>query len=387
MKERRYTFHYALIQSSYWMTFCVAISFATIYLQGIGLSNTQLGILSALSNLSGMFIGPWLAGKMDSDERWSAMRLAPYLLGIQALSCLILLVKGEERVIGAVVFAVFMAFCSSFNTLVLKVYADLNHQGAHLNYSLARGIGSLSFVVISALTGVLVEKTSIRIIPLISLLLIAYQAISFFRIRNDLTETAFERKGEENASMLRFIRENPRLTIMLFGTAILFFSHNVITNFLINIVRNVGGDAGMSGLLNSFMALMELPVMFLYDRLFGKKDQGRMLKIAFIAFTVKELSFALSKNTASLLASFLFQAPSFAIYSSAIVPYVDSRVKFSDSAKAQSLSYTMTNLGAVLASVIAGTLYDTISVTSTLWVGLAVSAIGTVICLLGMKDR
>ena len=49
--------------------------------------------------------------------------------------------------------------------------------------------------------------------------------------------------------------------MMLLGVAVLFFTHNLITNFMINIVRNVGGDSSDMGSINGVMALLEIPVM------------------------------------------------------------------------------------------------------------------------------
>ncbi|MBQ9648400.1 MAG: hypothetical protein IJV43_08585, partial [Oscillospiraceae bacterium] len=68
-----------------------------------------------------------------------------------------------------------------------------------------------------------------------------------------------------------------------------------------------------------------------------------------------------------------------------IVPYVAASVAREDSAKAQSLAFTMTTVGSVLASVLGGRLFDTGSVTATLWIACAVCAAGSAIALLGVK--
>ena len=159
--------------------------------------------------------------------------------------------------------------------------------------------------------------------------------------------------------MSLFIRDNRVFFVMLVGTALLFFAHNNITGFLINVVRNAGGDTKTAGFLNSFMAVMELPFMFFYTKLFGKMDQKKVLASSFIFFSIKELCFALAGSLTGLYLSFLFQGPSFALYSAAIVPYVEMMIGHQDAGKAQSLAYTMTTLGSVLSSIFAGRLYDT----------------------------
>ena len=61
-------------------------------------------------------------------------------------------------------------------------------------------------------------------------------------------------------------------------------------------------------------------------------------------------------------------------------------VPFADSAKAQSLAFSMTTVGAVLASLIAGKLYDVLTVPQTLWIAGAVTVTGVILALLGTKE-
>ena len=377
------TLTYSLIQMSYWMSFCICVCFAVIYLQGKGLSNTQLGIVTALGNLAGMLIGPYTAGKMDTGM--TPLKAAFVLLSLRLLSMIgLLLCKSGVLVIG-ILFVLYMAFCVSANTVVLKIYSDIVYEKYPVNYATARGLGSLAFVIVSSIAGTLIEKTSVEAVPWLGIVLLVLELLSFYRIGRYLKMNHAETQEETSSSIAAFIKENGLLTLTLSGTALLFFSHNIVTNFLINIVRHVGGTTAMAGYLTSFMALMELPVMFLYTKLFGKKDQGKMLAISAIAFTIKELAFALANSQLTLSACFLLQAPSFAIYSSAIVPYVASKVEYKDAGKGQSLAYTMTDVGVILAGFFAGRMYDTIGVSLTLWVGFAVSLLGTLICLFGLR--
>ncbi|MBO7727182.1 MAG: MFS transporter, partial [Oscillospiraceae bacterium] len=72
----------------------------------------------------------------------------------------------------------------------------------------------------------------------------------------------------------------------------------------------------------------------------------------------------------------------------AIVPYVNEVIPYEDSAKAQSLAYTMTSIGSVLASLIGGFLYDRTTVTNTLWISFGICFVAAVIAFLGVeKDQ
>lgn len=57
--DRSLTAAYAAVQAVFWMSVCVSVSFAAVYLQGLGYTNTQLGAILAAGNLLGATLGPW----------------------------------------------------------------------------------------------------------------------------------------------------------------------------------------------------------------------------------------------------------------------------------------------------------------------------------------
>ena len=50
MTQKTRTFHYMLITGGFWMAFCVITAYAAVYLQGVGCTNSELGIILALGN-------------------------------------------------------------------------------------------------------------------------------------------------------------------------------------------------------------------------------------------------------------------------------------------------------------------------------------------------
>lgn len=235
--------------------------------------------------------------------------------------------------------------------------------------------------------GLMVKRYGAGLIPVVGLFICIFQFIAFLVMKHRLPESAVLSSTEDQkaSSLGLFIVENPAFTVLLLGTALLFFAHNAISNFLINIDRNVGGDVETMGFMNAFMAIVELPIMFFYQPLFGKRDPSRLLKTAFIFFTLKILGITLAGSVPALYASMLLQAPSFALYSTAIVPYVDRAIQYKDSAKAQSLAFSVTTVGSVAASMVCGYLFDLQGVRSTLWVACAVCALGTLISITGIS--
>lgn len=382
-KRETLSLAYAGVQASYWMSFCVSVSFASVYLQGLGYTNTQLGAVIAGGSMAGALLGPFLATAIDGSKRFTAARLTPPVLLAQLVTLIFLLLFPRRGAVTTVSYALYLALCAAMNTLDLKLYADASHRGQRVDYGFARGMGSLAFVLLSLLLGAAVDRSSVRVLPVVGLFLCFLQFGAFLPVARRVSAGPPAGEQTRSASLAAFLRSNRRFCVMLVGTALLFFSHNIVTNFLINVVRNVGGDTGTMGFLNAFMAATEIPVMLLYSRLSKGKDQAAILRVSFIAFSVKAFALALAGSIPALTASFLLQAPSFALYTAAIVPYVEETVRYEDSAKAQSLAYTMTTVGVVLASIFGGRLYDVTTVTNTLWAAGAVSVAGSVMAICG----
>ena len=369
------------------MNFCIALGFAAVYLQALGYSNASLGVVLAAGNIISALLGPFISSLIDRYERVTASRLIPPALAIQLLFLGLLLLNPYKGLLTSAAYAGFIGFSSAVNSLILKQYADAVHYGCDINYGIARGFGSLGYVLTSFAIGAIVSAFSYRMIPVAGLLTCLMQYIAYLRIRPFIPDQSYnDTETASGSTLLQFAAENKRYCILLLGTALLFFSNNVVCNFYINVARNVGGDTGTMGFFNGFMACMEVPVMLLYTKLFGRFKCHTMLRISFIFFTVKAAAIAAASTIPQVTAALFFQAPSFAVYSSAIVDYADKMIPHKDSAKAQSLAFTMTIIGSILSSVIGGWLYDSLTVTQTLWIGCAVGAAGTVIATAGLQS-
>ncbi len=386
--KKNFTVSYALVQASFWMDLCIALSFCSVYMQGLGYSNSELGIVIAAGNLLGAVIGPGLSSLIDRKEEVTASKVLPPILAIRMFMLIVLVlhpVAGTSTVVG---YTLYIAFAMSVNSLDLKLYVDAAYSGVNVDYGISRAAGSFAYVIISLMLGTIVSHTSVIAIPAAAITVGLIQFIVHKIFIGGISHSGLHEKRatETGVSLVQFAKENKRFCIMLGGTILLFFSHNVTCNFLINITNNLGGNAGSMGVLNGFMAAVEIPVMLFFTRFLGKKDTGNLLRIAYIMLVVKAAAIALAGSIPMLFAAFLLQAPSYGLYTAAIVPYIEKTISHEDSAKAQSLAFTMTTFASVLSGTVGGRLYDTMSVTSTLWIAAAVCAVGAIISISGIQN-
>lgn len=388
------TVHYMVITGGFWMAFCVSTAYAAVFLHGAGYDDQELGLILALGNIGGALLGPMLGAWIDRNRKIRHAAVIWVLLGIQLAALAGLQVNPQKGTICTVCYVLYMLCAMPVNALNLDLCVRLEHARAPLNFGLARSMGSIAFMLLSMLLGVVTEKAGYQILPAAGIAVVLLQGIGNRMVDLDLREAEKQVPEstvyalERSSSLLVFIRENRAFCVMLLGTILLYTAHNTDGNFLINLVENVGGGPAVMGYLAAFTAIVEVPVMVFASRLPSRWGRVQYIRLAFAFFFLKALAYALAPNIPLLFASRVLQAPSYALYTVLIVGYADETVARKDSAKAQSLAFSMTTIGSVLASLIGGSMFKTVGVRPTMLTAAAIAAAGAVIAIAGtMKKR
>ena len=198
---------FSFIQAGIWMSFCISVSFAAVYLQGIGYSNSRLGLILALGSVTGIIMAISLADWIDRDERITAKKLIPWILALQTAAVGILLLTREDCFAVSAAFVAYIGFCTTVNNLNLKLYADADHAGFNINYGMTRGIGSMAYVILSAVLGLMMERVSFRVLPLLGLILCGVQFAGFMLFTRFVTDDKKAAPfGERNSTLAAFLK-------------------------------------------------------------------------------------------------------------------------------------------------------------------------------------
>ena len=387
------TFHYMIITGGFWMAFCVVTAYAAVYLQGVGCTNAELGLILALGNVGGALLSPVLGARIDRNRNLRHAAVINVLLAIQVLLLVVLRLHPRHDLLTAACYVLYMAAMMPVNAVNLDLCVRLERAKAPLNFGLARSMGSFSFVILSTLLGVITARWGHLSLPFAGLAVIALQFFGNRIIDRDLREAESALPPDETAaaekssSLPVFIRENRMFCLMLFGTIIIFIAHNMDGNFLINEIRALGGDTAVMGYVAAFTAIVEVPVMMFASKLPKKWSTVQYIRLSFVFFVLKILAYALAPTIPLFFAARVLQAPSYALYTVLIVGYADRQVARKDSAKAQSLAFSMTTVGSVLASLIGGAMFDAAGVKTTMLTAAAIAAAGAVIAFAGTLQK
>ena len=235
-----WTLRYTLINATYFSAFCTIHACAAVFLLGNGFSNTEVGVLLAVANIISAIVQPVIAGIIDKQGALTNRRfILISVLTILSGSVLLLFSANNKAVIFPV-FALIYMIQFAYQPVMTALCFEYQKAGAPIVYGLARGLGSASFAITSAFIGGLIEKQGITILLYINIVVMLLSAIlifTFWKPKNEVSASDPESaKSSGNTSLISFIRAYPAFSLFLVGVICFFFAHNMINDFMIQII-------------------------------------------------------------------------------------------------------------------------------------------------------
>ena len=385
------TTRYGVVQAAYWSAFCMVILFASAYLLDAGLSNAQIGIVIAAGGALSAVLQPVVAGAADRSRRIPLRVWAAGMVVLMAVVAAILLLPGLHWLLTTVFFGLLILSIQLLQPLINALGMAALARGGRVNFGVARAAGSGVFALVSLTAGWLVASAGTVVVPL---LIIGFQVVLLVA-----TLTFVHRDGP--AIVLdSAVDDDPPAPIapmtrarwvkffwLLAGITLSMTAHNMINNYMLQIMRHHGGDTGEMGTAVMIAALLELPVMMLWSRLVARWTPGRLLQLAGVFFTIKTAATWLAPGVLGIYAAQTLQMLAFAVMVMGSVYYVERLLPAGDRIKGQAYMTMTSTVGSVVGSLLGGVLLDLSGVSMMLLVGTIVAGVGTVLTVTSAESR
>lgn len=387
--KKFWTLRYTLINVLYFAAFCTIHAYAGVFLLDKGFTNTQVGFALAASNILSVIGQPVVAGFIDKSKRLTNRIVVMAASALLLLGALSLLILNSQKIAILIIFVLMYTIQFVYMPIMIAMNFEYQSAGCKINFGLARGMGSAGFAVTSAFIGKSVELNGTNVLLYVTMIVMALMfAVVFFFKKPD--NTAEEDNGKEEAAnnnLFAFIKQYPKFMLFLLGSACCFFAHNMLNDFLIQIIRSLGGNETHMGYATFLQAILELPVMAFIGLVLKKISTKAMLIFASVAFTAKTFIMFISTGLAGMYISQSFQLFAYAVFIPTAALYADKVMKKNDRVKGQAYINCAITLGGVFSNLVCGKLLDEFGVGTMLMTGIIVSAIGVVITVTSMIDK
>lgn len=377
---------YSFLQGIYYVGFCTVLGYAAVYLGSIGMSSSLIGIVLAVANILTSIGQPILGGYIDKSNV-SMKKVLILMFGVCVVLSAALMLVSKVTLIAAIVFVVLATVLYTTMPLVNSLAFAFQKKGIDVKFGVARGIGSVAYAVTSLILGNVVKTVSPKLMPIafIVIFLGILPLLRSFKIPDEEVKEEIEQETEKESTS-EFVKKHIRFMIFLFGFILVYFDHTVINNFFIYVVKNVGGNTGDMGNAVFLAALLELPTMALFEKYKNKINIKSAIIISAIFYSVKHILTYMATNMFLIYLAQATQMLAYALFIPASVYYVDKLFDTKDAVKGQALVTTSMTVSGVLASLLGGIMLDNIGVYETLFLGLILSVLGTVIMIITVEN-
>lgn len=377
---------YSLLQGIYFVGFCTVLGYAAVYLGSIGMSSSLIGIVLAVANILTSIGQPALGSYIDKTNI-SMKRVLILMFGVCAILSAVLMITSKVTFVAAVVFVALATVLYTTMPLINSLAFAFQKKGIDVKFGVARGIGSVAYALTSLVLGNVVKTISPKLMPIafIVIFLGILPLLKSFKVPDE-ENIKEEVKEVETESTSQFVKKHMKFMIFLLGFILVYFDHTVINNFFIYVVKNVGGNTGDMGNAVFLAALLELPTMALFEKFKNKINIKTAIIISAIFFSIKHILTYLATNMFLIYLAQATQMLAYALFIPASVYYVDKLFDVKDAVKGQALVTTSMTVSGILASLLGGIMLDSIGVYETLFLGLILSVLGTVIMIFTVQN-
>ena len=337
MKENRsasviWTVKYSLLNIAYFAAFCTVHAYAAVFLLANGFNNTEVGVLLAVANIVSAIFQPVIAGVIDKPGFLTNRLFIIFSVTLILSGSFLLMFFHGNKIMIFAVYAIIYMIQFAYQPVMTALCFEYQKAGCNIFYGLARGLGSAGFAVTSMIIGGIVEKNGVTVLLWVTIgamVISMIMVLSFIKpkspdeeakeIDDDKSEAPVSHNG-----LFDFIKTYPAFSLFLIGTICFFFAHNMINDFMIQIIRNLGGNETELGYANFLQAILELPVMALIGIVLKKISADKLLIFSGAAFLVKILILIFAKGMPMMYVSQSFQLFAYAVFIPAGAYYVSN---------------------------------------------------------------
>lgn len=393
-----WTARYAVINATYFMGFCGVHAYASIFMLGRGFTNSQIGLLLAAANVFSVLIQPVIAGMIDKPGKLTNRKASVFCTVIMIILSLSLVFVQEEKLLIFILFMLIYMLQMAYQPLIIAMNFEYAQAGCSINFGLARGLGSVGFALYSPVLGNFLERHNVSVIHIgdalvlaVGLLfLVTFKMPEGFAASDPGMDEEQKSQGQEmvaHNNFFEFAKHYPQFMLFLLAVILVFFAHNMINDYMIQIITPLGGTEKHIGYATSMAALVELPTMAFFAKFVKRIPCEKLLMISTVFFTVKVVLMFVATGIFGVFVSQFCQVGAYALFIPASAYYVNMVMEQFDQVKGQAYLNCAITLSGTFSGLVCGRILDAAGPGKMLACGVVVSLIGTVLAVTAVRKK
>ncbi len=387
--KKLFNTEFSITQFLFWGCYCGVASFASAFLLSRGFDNTTIGTVISSGSLLSIIMGPLIADFADKHRQYSGMKILAYIFAFMLVILFPILFIKEGRMILSVSFCISLAIINATISNINALSFELEETGNKINYGFGRAMGSLGYALVSLFLGGLILRFGSDTVIIFCIVLSLSLSLIMTLTDRHYRKCAVKEKDREKTlpvSTGEFFRNNKSLILFCLFASLVYFMSNVLNTYMYQAVIAVGGDSSDMGRIFSIMAFVEIPVLFIFDRLRKRFSLESLMIFATFNYVIKSLFF-LSGNIAFFYVGQLFQMTSYAIFMPSIIVYISSNTARNEAVRGQAVYNTFNCIMGIIAQFAGGIILDHFGVRILLYLSVCVTLFGSLMTVIYLFKR
>lgn len=342
-----------------------------VFYRDLGLTFAEIGFLSAIQAAAQLAFGPIWGGLMDRFPRVGLT--LPLAAVIAAAGGFILFLASDFTGALAGSMLLFAGLAGIGPTLDARTLETLGPDGRD-RYGQVRAFGSLAFVVVALLVGLLLEARGSRSLFWVYLPCLVGTVL--------VTATIRRRGTNRSVSMLRGasqILAAPGILLFFAGLTIVWTALTAVNAFYSIQVVALGGNTGLVGITWAFGAVIEVPLMYAFPWLGARFGTERLMVFGALVFTIRAVLAAIVTDPIALVLIAPLEGTGFACAFVGGVTVLAARLPASLGGTAQGLFSACAGLATIFGSVAGGTIAGAVGIPGMFAASGAIGLVGTIV--------
>ena len=348
-----------------------AYPYLPVFYRDIGLTFAEIGLLTAIQAAIQLALGPVWGGLMDRFPRVGLT--LPLAAAVASAGGFLLFLASDFASSLAGSMLLFAGLAGIGPTLDARTLETLGPRARHL-YGQVRAFGSLAFVIVALLVGLLLEARGSRALFWVYLPCLVGTIL--------VTATIRRRGTTRSVSLLRGAGQvlgAPGILPFLAGFTIVWTSLTAVNAFYSIQVVALGGTTGLVGITWAFGAIIEVPLMYAFPRLGARFGTERLMVFGALAFVLRNVLASVATDPVALVLIAPLEGLGFACAFVGGVTVLAARLPASLGGTAQGLFSASTGLATILGSALGGTIAGAVGIHAMFAASGAIGLVGVIV--------
>ena len=362
---------------AYYAATGAAWPYLPIYYHELGLDLQAIGAVAALGSAVQLLTAPAWGGLADAFPR-TRMTL-PVAALVAALGAVILAGAHDLATVLTATVVLSVGLAGVAPVLDARAMETLGPEQAR--YGQVRGLGSLAFVIVAWIVGVLIDRNGVPILFVVYVpALIATAIVSAGLARNPTRRHVSIVSGG-----VAFVVA-PGMRLFLFGLFLVWMSLTAANSFYSLRLAALGAPVQLVGLAWAIGSIVEVPLMWSYPRIAGRYGTTRPLVLGAALFAVRAAVAAVATDPAVLLIAAPIEGMAFALFVVGTVTYIAARAPSGMGSTAQGVSSAVGGLAAIAGSIVGGVVAQALTIQGLFAVCAVASAVAAGVIAAAVRE-